>query len=233
MKKVIYAAALGLGVTWLLSRKDVRIWIQHHFWDRFYDRGSEIYEAMVRLSMGWWERLQGEALNWLPPEGARILEVGFGTGRLHVELARRYRTAGIDLAPGMVAYTQKRLARKGLESELVRGSAAAMPWANATFDAVVSTFAFSAMPDAEAVVAEMGRVVKSGGRVIIVDAGDALDGNWVAWALARLWAAGGDFMRDERPYMQAAGLAHIMREDYGPFNSVHVTVGTKPPAVEG
>jgi hypothetical protein len=55
----------------------------------------------------------------------------------------------------------------------------------------------------------------------------AADSNRVASLLAWLWAALGDYMRDEVPLMQAHGL-EVVREDYGPWSSVHVTVGTVP-----
>jgi len=61
--------------------------------------------------------------------------------------------------------------------------------------------------------------------VIVVDAGEAMDGNRTARLLACLWAACGDYMRDEVPLMQALGLS-TERTDFGPWNSVHVTVGT-------
>jgi ubiquinone/menaquinone biosynthesis C-methylase UbiE len=102
-----------------------------------------------------------------------------------------------------------------------------MPYPDASFDAVVSTFAFSAIPDAEAAMDEMVRLLKPGGRVIIVDAGEAQDGNPIAKVLAKLWEALGDYMRDEVPLMKARGLK-VRREDYGPWDSVHVVVGERP-----
>jgi hypothetical protein len=95
------------------------------------------------------------------------------------------------------------------------------------FDAVASTFAFSAFSDAGTALDEMIRVVKPGGRVIIVDAGEASDGNIVAHLLARAWVLLGDYMRDEVPLMEARGLT-VEREEYGPWGSIHVVVGTRP-----
>jgi hypothetical protein len=73
----------------------------------------------------------------------------------------------------------------------------------------------------------MVRATRPGGRVIIVDAGEASDGNPVAHLLARTWSALGDTMRDEVPLMKARGLA-VLREEYGPWGCVHVVVGTRP-----
>lgn len=201
--------------------------IQRNFWNPVYDRFAAAYDAVDWLTGGYTHALRRRALRHLPPPPARVLEVGMGTGRLHTELAARYRMAGLDLAAGMVQRTQRRLARAGRRSALAVGSVYAIPWPGAAFDAVLSTFAFSAFVDADAALDEMVRVTRPGGRVIIVDAGETLDGNCMAHLLALTWEALGDSMRDEVPLMAARGLA-VQREDYGPWGCVHVTVGVKP-----
>ena len=226
--------AIGLGgltlvtglLVWLRRRTD-KVTLQRRFWDVIYDRLAALYDSVDWFTGGMTHRLRQRALRYLPPEGSRVLEIGFGSGRLHVELATRYTMAGLDRAPGMVQLTGHRLAERGLTSDLQVGDVTALPWAEATFDAVLSTFAFSAFPDADAALAEMVRVVKPGGAIIIVDAGEAQDGNAMAHFLAQLWAAFGDYMRDEVPLMEAQGLT-VTCEDYGPWGCVHVTVGTKP-----
>ena len=127
----------------------------------------------------------------------------------------------------MARLTNRRSAARGRRSSLCIGDAYALPWPNSHFDAVLSTFAFSAFPDADRALDEMVRVTGPGGKVIIVDAGEAADGNIFAHLLARLWEMFGDYMRDEVPLMKARGLA-VEREEYGPWRCVHVVVGTKP-----
>jgi ubiquinone/menaquinone biosynthesis C-methylase UbiE len=201
--------------------------IQRRFWNPVYDRLAAFYDAVDWLTGNTTHRLRLRGLRYLPPAGARVLEVGFGSGRLHLELARRYRMAGLDLAPGMVALTRRRLAAQGLTSDLAAGSVYALPWPDAAFDAVLSTFAFSAFGDADAALDEMIRVTKPGGKVIVVDAGEAADGNIFAHELAQLWQFFGDSMRDEVPLMEARGLS-VVREEYGPWRCIHVTAGTVP-----
>jgi len=226
---IIGLGGLALGSTllvWLRRRTD-KATLQRRFWDVIYDRLAALYDGVDWLTGGTTHRLRQRALCYLPPEGSRVLEIGFGSGRLHVELAERYTIAGLDRAPGMVRLTERRLAERGLSSDVQVGDATALPWAEATFDAVLSTFAFSAFPDADAALAEMVRVARPGGTIIIVDAGEAQDGNTMAHLLAQLWSAFGDYMRDEVPLMEAHGLTKVTREDYGPWGCVHVTVGTK------
>ena len=201
--------------------------IQRTFWNPVYDRLAHLYDAVDWFTGGYTHALRKRAMLYLPSPPARVLEVGMGTGRLHAELAARYDTAGLDLAPGMVRRTQRRLARDGRRSALSIGSVYSIPWPDASFDAVLSTFAFSAFVDAGAALDEMVRVTRPGGSVIIVDAGEALDGNCTAHLLARAWEALGDFMRDEAPLMAARGLA-VQRDDYGPWGCVHVIAGVLP-----
>ncbi len=201
--------------------------IQRHFWAPVYDRLAGLYDAVDWFTANTTHRLRKRALRYLPPPGSRLLEIGFGSGRLHVELAERYEMAGLDRAPGMVRLTKRRLAARGRESNLCVSSAYALPWPDGRFDAVLSTFVFSAFPDADWALDEMMRMIESGGKVIIVDAGEAADGNLFAHLLARLWEAFGDYMRDEVPLMKAHGLV-VEREEYGPWGCVHVVVGTRP-----
>jgi ubiquinone/menaquinone biosynthesis C-methylase UbiE len=207
--------------------------LQQRFWRPLYDRLAEFYDAVDWLTGYTTHRLRRRALAYLPPTGARVLEVGFGSGRLHIELAERYRMAGLDRAPGMARLTARRLASAtkkaegDLSSVLCVGTVEALPYPDASFDAVVSTFAFSAFPDAETAMDEMVRLLRPGGRVVIVDAGEAQNGNPFAKGLAVLWEILGDYMRDEVPLMEALGLK-VQREDYGPWDSVHVVVGERP-----
>lgn len=205
--------------------------IQQRFWQPVYSRLARSYDVVDWLTGNTTHRLRRHVFDYLPDpahaDNGRVLEIGFGSGKLLAELARRYRTAGIDLAPGMVRLTRERLARSGLAAVVCVGSVAALPWPDAGFDAVISTFAFSAFPDAATAVAEMVRVTAPGGQIIIVDAGEAQDGNRFAHTLARLWEAFGDWMRDERPLLTAHGLT-VTRQEIGPRGCVHVTVGVKP-----
>lgn len=201
--------------------------LQRRFWAPVYDRLAGLYDAVDWLTAGTTHRFRKRALGYLPPPGSRLLEIGFGSGRLHLELAEQYAMAGLDRAPGMVRLTKRRLAACDRKSGLCIGSAYALPWPDGHFDTVLSTFAFSALPDADRAMDEMVRVTRPGGKVIIVDAGEASDGNLFARLLARLWELFGDYMRDEAPLMKARGLT-VEREEYGPWRCVHVVVGTRP-----
>lgn len=228
----LVALILGLAAGWLLYRlrrhKPDNRTRQYRFWETFYDRYAALYDAVDWLTGNTTHRLRRRVLKFLPSPGTRVLEIGCGSGKLHVELAATYTLAGLDLAQGMINLTQRRLDAQGLTSDLRQGDAAALPWLDSSFDAVFSTFAFSALADQERALDEMVRVLKPGGRLIIADGGPALDNNRIAAFFARLWESLGPTMRDERPLLEARGLI-TFREDYGPWHTVHVTVGLKPP----
>lgn len=227
---LVVGAALGALVAAVivsLRRRTDRATIQRCFWYPIYDQLAWLYDGVDWFTGGATHQFRLRALPHLPPPGSGVLEIGFGSGRLHLELAGQYEMAGLDIAPGMVELTRLRLAERGLDSDLRVGSVEALPWSDEQFDAVLLTFAFSAFPDAEDAMDEMVRVLKPGGKLIIVDAGEAADGNLTAHLLAKTWEALGDYMRDEGPLMAARGL-DVVREEFGPWGCVHVVVGSKP-----
>jgi ubiquinone/menaquinone biosynthesis C-methylase UbiE len=201
--------------------------LQCRFWIPAYDRFAWLYDAVDWLTANTTHRLRRRALRHLPPARSRVLEIGFGSGKLLLELAGQYDVVGLDRAPGMVRLAWRRLLARGAASKLLIGDVCSLPWPDGAFDAVLSTFAFSAFVDARRALGEMVRVTCTGGRVVIVDAGEASNGNLFARLLARAWESIGDYMRDEVPLMEAHGLV-VTREECGPWGCVHVVSGVKP-----
>jgi ubiquinone/menaquinone biosynthesis C-methylase UbiE len=200
-------------------------------YQRFYDLIAPMYAAAMRL-IPVWRHYTEEALPWLPPSGA-VLEIGPGPGLLLAQLAGRYPLAfGLDLSPGMIREAQRRLRRAKVPVRLVRGGATRLPFATGSFDGIVTTFTFSAIPDGPAAIGEMARVLRPAGVLALVDAGLPSDGNPVGTGLARLWELFGDFMRDEAALLRQAGLEVIERREFGACNSIRLVVGRKPQARE-
>jgi ubiquinone/menaquinone biosynthesis C-methylase UbiE len=119
------------------------------------------------VSLGQWDRWRKLPLPHIV--GACVLEVGFGTGVLLAELARRgYVVFGLDLSPSMHSITSARIAKQKLHVDLVRGIVQSMPLTAACFDAIISTFPAAFILDS-ATIAEIVRVLSSNGRFILVD----------------------------------------------------------------
>jgi demethylmenaquinone methyltransferase/2-methoxy-6-polyprenyl-1,4-benzoquinol methylase len=139
-----------------------------------FDRISRRYDLMNRLMTGGrdvaWRRLAArEAL-----AGGRscVLDVASGTGDLAIELARQgaARVVALDFSREMLRGAAEKLRRLGRPRiELVCADAMRLPFPDATFDACTIGFGLRNLPDYQSGIAEMTRVLRPGGRVIILE----------------------------------------------------------------
>jgi SAM-dependent methyltransferase len=100
-----------------------------------------------------------------------VLDVACGPGLVVAAFARAVRHAtGIDVTPAMLAQARTLAAEAGLSNVTFReGDVAHLPWADGTFSVSVSRFAFHHFERPGAVLAEMRRVTRPGGRVVVCD----------------------------------------------------------------
>ncbi|MFI5273675.1 MAG: class I SAM-dependent methyltransferase [Ktedonobacterales bacterium] len=119
---------------------------------------------------GQWRRWQRLVLPRLAP-GATVLEVGCGIGTLIADMAAAgYTCSAVDRSPQMVAATRARLRRRGFTAvagRVTQAQVRALPFADASFDAVVSTFPTDYIADPQA-LREIARVLRPGGRLVVV-----------------------------------------------------------------
>lgn len=102
--------------------------------------------------------------------GERVLEVGVGTGINASLYPRDCAVTGIDLSESMLEKARERVARKDLTNvRLLAMDAADLKFRDASFDVVYAPYLISVVPDPVAVVREMCRVCRRGGRVIILN----------------------------------------------------------------
>ena len=97
------------------------------------------------------------------------LEVAIGTGLNLPLYPSDVSLTGIDLSPEMLDIARERASSLGREVDLREVDAQALPFEDNSFDTVVCTYSLCNVPDDERVVAEMKRVLKPGGRLILVD----------------------------------------------------------------
>ena len=142
--------------------------------DRFvralFDRGAASYDRINRLfSLGSGARYRREALlrAGLAP-GQRLLDVATGTGLVAREalgiLGRAQDVVGLDLSGGML-----REARATLPIPLVQARAEALPLADASLDLVSMGYALRHVPDLVLAFTEFHRVLRPGGRVLLLE----------------------------------------------------------------
>jgi len=102
--------------------------------------------------------------------GDRVLEVGVGTGINAALYPTDCSVTGIDLSSSMLEKARERVARKGVRNvRLLQMDAANLKFADDTFDIVYAPYVISVVPDPVAVAAEMRRVCRPGGRIVILN----------------------------------------------------------------
>lgn len=122
--------------------------------------------------MGFWERrIFGlEHRGWACSRAVgATLEVAIGTGLNLPHYPQGVRLTGVDLSKEMLAVAEARALGLGLEIELKEGDAQDLPFPDSGFDTVVCTYALCSVPDEAAAIGEMRRVLRPGGRLILVD----------------------------------------------------------------
>jgi ubiquinone/menaquinone biosynthesis C-methylase UbiE len=104
-------------------------------------------------------------------EGAAVLEVAPGPGYLAIALGKlgRYRIAGLDISRKFVEIAQENARRAGVDIDFRHGDASAMPFGDASFDFIVCRAAFKNFAAPVRALDEMHRVLRPGGRALILD----------------------------------------------------------------
>ncbi|WP_294947858.1 malonyl-ACP O-methyltransferase BioC [Sulfurivirga sp.] len=168
-----------------LNRKAVR---------RHFSRAAAAYDEAAVLQRTVAERLD-ERLELFTLKPARILDVGAGTGLLTEHLLRRYPQAqvvAVDLSEAMLRWAQGKLRRLGgvwqrlrgrCPAELVVADAYQLPFADGSFDLVVSNLMLQWCDDLDAVLCELRRMLRPEGLVLFTSFGpDTLRELRQAWA---------------------------------------------------
>lgn len=101
-------------------------------------------------------------------EGSKILEVGVGTGKLAVHYPEDLTVIGIDFSTNMLKRAQKAVQHKN-NVHLMEMDAEHLSFEDSSFDTVVSSCVFCAVPDPIQGISEMSRVCKPGGKIIMVE----------------------------------------------------------------
>lgn len=190
----------------------------------FYDHVSKFFFA------GQWSVWQQAALEWV--QGEHVLELGYGTGDLLLEMCRRgYQPFGVDLSRRMHLIASRKLRRHSCAARLYIGSSIALPFGDERFEAVVSTFPSGYILDSRT-WQEVHRVLRPGGRFIIVISNELLPVDHRSKLLVRFHNfvyggrhGGSDLPPPARPGFKTS--AHTWRNNRG---RAYILVAEKRPA---
>lgn len=178
-------------------------------------KARRVWEAMAPRydrDIRFWEKVQfGGGREWVCSRAAgEVLEVAVGTGRNLGLYPAQAKVTGVELSPAMLAIARQRAAGLGRDVDLREADAESLPFDDASFDTVVCTLSLCAIPDHARAIAEMARVLRPGGQLLLLDhIGSRW---WPVWAIQRLAevftirTAGEHMTRRPAPMLAAAGL---------------------------
>jgi ubiquinone/menaquinone biosynthesis C-methylase UbiE len=134
---------------------------------RLYDASAGRYDRKIAIP----ERLLfGNGRQWAAGLACdRTLEVAVGTGRNLPYYDRHVQVTAVDVSERMLELAAQRAHRLRREVELLVADAQALPFDDDAFDTVVATLALCSIPDDAAGVREMTRVLRPGGRLVLLD----------------------------------------------------------------
>lgn len=193
----------------------------YHAWPRFYEGLTEL------LSVGQWERWQDRVFEDL--SGKKILEIGVGPGKLLLRIAKKgYVVIGIELRRGMADEARRKVKKAGFDIDILHQPVYHLPFKDEIFDCIVLTFVLAEIAELDRAIAEMKRVLKKNGKIIIIAGGMPQDKNLIAKILFRLIATQTTLKleRDNKAHFEKHGFL-VTRTDFGPFNIVNKIVAVK------
>ena len=175
---------------------------------RYWDKHAASYDRQ----MGFFDRhLFAGSRDWVCARAAgQVLEVAIGTGLNLAHYPRGVQLTGVDHSPAMLQIARDRAGQLGLAVDLRAGDAQALEFPAGSFDTVVCTFSLCAIPGDRQAVAEMARVLRPGGLLLLADHVEASP--WPARAVQALIevisvpAQGEHFRRRPIRHVQALGF---------------------------
>jgi len=128
------------------------------------------YTTNTGKSLDEFAKLARRIANQLP-RGSTVLEVAPGPGYFCIELAKlgSYAIIGLDISHTFVEIASKKAAEAGVQVDFQQGNASSMPFTNDTFDFLLCRAAFKNFAQPVRALQEMSRVLKPGGRGLIID----------------------------------------------------------------
>ena len=174
-----------------------------------YSRWAPVYDILFDLPFHPGRLAAARAAGEAAGDGGAILVIGVGTGLELELLPKNVRVVGIDISRAMLAVARERVARKGLRqvTGLQVMDAGALEFRDAQFDVALAPYVMSVVPDPARVLGETWRVLRPGGRMIVmnhfaaergpriaIEAAMAPFSDWLGWRPRFPYRAVGDWI---------------------------------------
>lgn len=146
------------------------------WWDR------NVVPGLIRLACSQPQMMQAR-MAVVPQAAGDVLELGCGGG-LNLTLmdpARLTSYAGLDPSPALLGDTRRVAQERGIAADIREGVGESMPFADASFDSVVTTFTLCSVADQAQVLREIRRVLRPGGVALFLEHGSAPDPGVARW----------------------------------------------------
>ncbi len=156
------------------------------------------------------ETIHEERRRWVPRAHGHVLELGVGSGLnlAFYDPANVVKVTGLDPSAPLLARAAARASEAPVPVELIRGRAEELPFPDRSFDSAVVTYTLCSVDDPARVLAELRRVLRLGGELVLVEHGLARDAGtrrWQRW-LTPAWRRVGGGCRLDRD------MAAILRD---------------------
>lgn len=197
-------------------------------------RPKSLYDLLApgyaRFLPSFFERLTTRAVQRVRAGApATILEVGVGPGKFLTEVAARSQAevVGLDISRKMLGYTRRALEKRKTQAMLVQADGLALPFADASFEAVVSILFLGVLEpdDVQTALLELTRILAPGGRIVVASL------KFTNPLFERLWMltyntvpdlVGKVRPVDIDPFIEVAGLRVIKKEEVPEFGGIRM-----------
>lgn len=173
-----------------------------------WERDADAYDRMMpRME----QLFFGGGREWVCSRAAGdVLEIAIGTGRNLRLYPPDVRLTGIDVSPAMLAVARRKAQQLGVGATLLEGDAQDLPFPDGTFDTAVCTLALCTVPDDARVVGEVARVLRPGGRFLLLEH----VGSPLAPVRAVEWVIEVLTFWHERDHMTREPLTHLLAHGF-------------------